>query len=291
MLIKLYNCNALQNHSLTGEIQHMKTIIIIPARYQSQRFPGKPLAALKGATGISRSLIERSWLAAKAVEEVDAVYVATDNDQIADAVSQFGGDVIMTSPECENGTVRCAEAITKLEGLNVEEDIIINLQGDAPLTPADFVTDIISAMKNNPNIQVGTPVLQCDYEAWYNFTQDRKNGQVGGTTAVFQNDGTALYFSKEVIPYTNQQFKPNDIIPVYHHVGLYGYRISSLQRYLNLRAGVLEQQEGLEQLRFMENGIPVSCVEVQGKKRVFWELNNPIDVERIEAAFLKAGIE
>ena len=110
----------------------MSVLIVIPARYASTRYPGKPLVALKGAGGASRNLIERSWLAASEVRGVDQVVVATDDDRIKDAAEGFGAEVVMTSSDCVNGTERCAEAHSALGG---GYDIVVNLQGDAPLTP------------------------------------------------------------------------------------------------------------------------------------------------------------
>jgi 3-deoxy-manno-octulosonate cytidylyltransferase (CMP-KDO synthetase) len=130
---------------------------------------------------------------------------------------------------------------------------------------------------------MATPVLRCDAETYANFVEDRKNGRVGGTTAVFDAKMNALYFSKEVLPYTGKTFAAGDAIPVFHHVGVYGYRQSALNAYMEWQAGPLERYEGLEQLRFLENGVPVRCVEVDGRGRVFWELNNPVDVARIES--------
>ena len=253
----------------------MKTTIIIPARYASSRYPGKPLVMLKGKT-----LIQRSWEAAKAVKGVDAVYVATDDDRIRDAAEGFGADVVMTSELCANGTERCADA---LSSLREHADLYVNLQGDAPLTPHWFVEALIDAMKAHPEAQMATPVLRCDALTHRHFVEDRQNGRVGGTTAVFDQSMNALYFSKEVIPYTGKTFAEGDLIPVFHHVGVYAYRESALRAYATWTAGPLERYEGLEQLRFLENGVPVRCVEVDGRGRVFWELNNPVDVERIES--------
>ncbi len=138
-------------------------------------------------------------------------------------------------------------------------------------------------MKANPDVQMATPVLRCDAETYANFVEDRRNGRVGGTTAVFDAKMNALYFSKEVLPYTGKTFAAGDVIPVFHHVGVYGYRQSALNAYMEWQAGPLERYEGLEQLRFLENGTPIRCVEVDGRGRVFWELNNPVDVARIES--------
>ena len=101
----------------------------------------------------------------------------------------------------------------------------------------------------------------------------------------------AMYFSKEVIPYTNQVYSEGEVVPVFHHVGVYAYRPKALAQYVKWPAGPLETLEGLEQLRFMENGEPVLCVEVDGKGRAFWELNNPEDVARIESKLAEMGVE
>ncbi len=258
----------------------MKTIILIPARYASSRYPGKPLVMLKGRDGVAKSLIQRSWEAACAVTGADAVYVATDDGRIADAAHAFGAQVVMTSEACANGTERCADAIAKL---GVSADVYVNLQGDAPLTPPWFVESLIAEMAAHPEVQMATPVLRCDAYTHANFLEDRREGRVGGTTAVFDRARDALYFSKEVIPYTGQRFDAEALIPVFHHVGVYAYRAAALAAYAGWEPGPLEAHEGLEQLRFLENGVKVRCVEVEARGRVFWELNNPVDVERIES--------
>lgn len=262
----------------------MSIVIVIPARYQSSRFPGKPLAPLKGATGIVKPLIQRAYEAASAVTGVDRVVVATDDDRIASAARGFGAEVVMTSSECENGTARCHDALKSLEGA----EIVVNLQGDAPLTPPWFVEALIAAMRGGA--EVATPVLRCDPTTYNNFVEDRKAGRVGGTTAVFGADRQALYFSKEVIPYVGKAIGDSDTVPVFHHVGLYAYTPDALERYVGWSAGPLEKLEGLEQLRFLENGTPIACVEVEAPGKVFWELNNPVDTARVEAALADSGI-
>lgn len=257
----------------------MKTVIIIPARYASTRYPGKPLVELDLPDGSRKSLIQMSFEAAKSVRGVDDVFVATDDDRISNASKAFGAKVIMTSEDCANGTERCAEAM-KNAGLTA--DIIVNLQGDAPLTPPWFVEALIEAVKNDTSVGMATPVLRCDAQTYAHFTEDRRNGRVGGTTAVFNKSNDALYFSKEVVPFVDPGKLP-DPIPVFHHVGVYAYRPAALEAYGSWASGPLEGLEGLEQLRFLENGQPIRCVEVDGKGRVFWELNNPEDVPRIES--------
>lgn len=265
----------------------MSVVIVIPARYASTRYPGKPLAELTGATGERRSLVRRSWEAATAVPGVDRVLVATDDDRIAAAARAFGAEVAMTSDTCRNGTERCAEVARQLGD---SHDIVVNLQGDAPLTPPAFVSALIAAMQAEPEAQVATPVLRCDADALAGFLEDRRHGRVGATTAVFDRDGRALYFSKEVIPFTGRPLGPEEEIPVFHHVGVYAYRPAALAAYADWPVGPLETWEGLEQLRFMENGVPVVCVTVVSDGRAFWELNNPSDVPRIEAILRLHGI-
>lgn len=265
----------------------MGVLIVIPARYASTRYPGKPLVALSGATGDSKSLIQRSWEAASEVNGVDRVVVATDDDRIREAAEAFGAEVVMTSEACGNGTERCAEALDNLGG---GYDIVVNLQGDAPLTPHWFVEDLVSGLKQDPEADVATPVLRCDGRALNGFLEDRANGRVGGTTAVFGHGRHALYFSKEVVPYTGKSYADDDETPVFHHVGVYAYRPSALAQYRQWAAGPIESLEGLEQLRFLENRRAILCVEVEARGRQFWELNNPQDVPRIEAMMKEMGM-
>lgn len=241
---------------------------------------------LTGPDGLSKPLIQRSWDAAMAVRGVDRVVVATDDDRIAKAVAGFGGEVVMTPMSCENGTARCAAAIA---GLDETPDIVVNLQGDAPLTPPWFVEDLVTRLRAEPEIEVATPVLPCDGTALAAFREDRRHGRVGGTTAVFDRHWRALYFSKEVIPFTAESYEPDALTPVWHHVGVYAYRPRALTLYPALKTGPLERLEGLEQLRFLENGHRILCVAVAGRGRKFWELNNPEDVVRVEDGLAEIG--
>ena len=266
----------------------MSVLIVIPARHQSVRFPGKPLALLKGATGIAKPLLQRSWEVGQRVSGDPRVVVATDDAKIIETVANFGAEVIMTSEDCRNGTERVAQAYERMKS---DADIVVNLQGDAPLTPPDFVEALIDAMVENPDIGVATPVLRCDGAALQGFREDRRNDRVGGTTAVFDDQGRAMYFSKEVIPFTDGTYAAGEDTPVFHHVGVYAFRPNTLAAYRTWAPGRLETLEGLEQIRFMENDVPVHCVEVPGKGRAFWEVNNPVDVARVETILKVQGIE
>lgn len=258
----------------------MRTAIVIPARYASSRFPGKPLAPLRVPEGGRAPLVELTWRAAMAVPDIDAVCVATDDARIAEAARSFGADVAMTAPSCRNGTERCAEALATGA---LDADLVVNLQGDAPLTPPWFVTALIQAMARDTAVQVATPVLRCTPDSFAHFRSDRQAGRVGGTTAVMAANGDALYFSKEVLPYVPPGRLP-DPIPVFHHVGVYAYRPAALAAYAAWAPGPLERLEGLEQLRFLENGTPIRCVEVDARGRTFWEVNHPADIARVEDA-------
>ena len=259
----------------------MSVLIVIPARYASSRYPGKPLVPLKGADGVEKTLIQRTWEAAMAVPVEATVVVATDDDRIKEAARGFGAEVVMTAQSCANGTERCADALTALQS---DAEIIVNLQGDAPLTPPWFVEALVDGLKSAPQtIGLATPVLVTEPETLANFRADRKAGRVGGTTAVFDAHMRALYFSKEVLPFGSER--------VFHHVGLYAYRRDALLGYPSWPEGPLERAEGLEQLRFLENAKDILCVEVPARGRAFWELNNPEDKPRIEAMLAQIEAE
>ena len=256
----------------------MTTLIVIPARYASTRFPGKPLVNLHGPDG-DKTLIRRSWEAAKAVASADRVVVATDDERIRGHCQDFGAEVVMTSYTAQNGTERCAEVAGLIDGF----EFIVNLQGDAPLTPPWFIDDLIAALRSDSKADIATPVLRCNGHMLASLISDRQAGRVGGTTAVFDSAMRGLYFSKEVIPFTQTSYGADEPTPVFHHVGVYAYRPSALLSYPSWPIGPLEKLEGLEQLRFLENGRYLLCTEVNAQGREFWELNNPIDVPVIEA--------
>ena len=257
----------------------MKTVIIIPARYASTRYPGKPLVQLRTKEG-KKSLIQLSWEAANKVSGVSEIYVATDDKRIEEHAVTFGAKVVQTSSKCKNGTERCAEAVNNAQ---LDAEIIVNFQGDAPLTPSWFVEDIIAALKADKSTDMATPVLRLDRKSYNLFSEDRKSDRVGGTTVVFDKHMCALYFSKELIPFFEiSKIGSDEQLPCYHHVGVYAYRKNILKDYLRWPESNLEKLEGLEQLRFLVENKRVKCVEVDNKGRVFWELNNPQDVQLIE---------
>jgi len=265
----------------------MNSVILIPARYASTRYPGKPLVELKGAGGAAKPLILRSVEAARRVRGVSGVFVVTDDDRIADSCTRHGVGVIMTSPECRNGTERCADALASLH----EPDLVINFQGDALLTPPGFVEVLIARMKSDSDALVATPAMLVRSEEVRALQVEEAAGRVGGTSVVIDAQGRALYFSKRLIPHLPSGALDGAMSPVRLHVGVYAYRPEALERYVSTPVSELETLEGLEQLRFLVAGVPVSVVDVETPPFALRELNNPEDVAPIEQALAEAGLE
>ena len=255
--------------------------IVIPARWASGRFPGKPLAPIRGPDGESRPLIEWTWRAAKDTPGCDRIVVATDDDRIAAAVDDIGGEVLLTPTGCRNGTERCAAVLNRLDA-----EVVVNWQGDAPLTPISMAASVMGAFAD-PAVQVATPMVPCGPDLLNRLENDAEHGRVGGTTAVLDASGKALYFSKNLLPYRSRN---QSGVPTWLHVGLYGYRREALAWYADRPEGSLERQEGLEQLRFLEHGVPVTAVPQHDAPDDLWELNNPGDVAPIEAALARRSV-
>ena len=265
----------------------MRTAILIPARYQSSRYPGKPLAELKGAGGTPKPLIQRSYEAAQRVRAAGSVHVVTDDQRIADCAASFGAPVIMTSPQARNGTERCAEALAQLGDV----DLVVNLQGDALLTPPGFVEALIARIADDRDAMVATPAMRLRGPEVRLLQQEEAEGRVGGTSVVADGHGHALYFSKRLIPYLPAATLDDGPSPVRLHIGVYAYRTEALDRYVATPVSELETLEGLEQLRFLVAGVPIAVVEVETPPFALRELNNPEDIAPIEAALIEAGLE
>ena len=265
----------------------MNVVILIPARYESSRYPGKPLVELKGSSGLGKPLIHRSVEAARRVSAVSGVFVVTDDERIAEACAPARVGVIMTSPECRNGTERCAEAVPELH----EPDLVINFQGDALLTPPSFVEALIARMASDPEALVATPAMRLRSEEMEALRREEAAGRVGGTTVVTNSRGHALYFSKRLIPHLPKWAAEAEFTPMKLHVGVYAYRPRALEHYRDTPQSELEVLEGLEQLRFIEAGVPIAVVEVETPPFALRELNNPEDVAPIEEALAAAGLE
>jgi len=252
--------------------------IIIPARYGSTRFPGKPLALVA-----SVPLVQRVWALGASVAGREAVAVTTDDKRIADFCARIGATCIMTDPAIPNGTGRVLAALQQLPG---EVDQAINLQGDAVLTPPWVIRAIIEAMKNDPSTGVFTPAVRMDVASIDALHRAKAAGEVGGTTVTFDHQHKALYFSKSVIPYVRDGLANP---PVYRHIGLYGYRRAALEKLMALPSGPLEQAEKLEQLRALENGMAIRVVEVDYRGRSHTGIDSESDKVRAEKFIASEG--
>jgi 3-deoxy-manno-octulosonate cytidylyltransferase (CMP-KDO synthetase) len=253
--------------------------IIIPARYASTRFPGKPLARFEGADGRSRSLVEHSWRAACDVPGVSLVTVVTDDDRIASEVRSFGGTVLMTPTDCANGTERCAAALAQIDP---SIEVIVNFQGDAPLTPSAVVTAVVDRLWEGPGLALATPAIECAPATYRHLADDAACGRVGGTTVVFNRSREALYFSKRILPYSAPEANGETFPPTFLHLGVYAYTREALAAYVETGVTPLERQEGLEQLRFLESGMRVGIALCDAPGNEIVEVNNPGDLAIVE---------
>lgn len=258
----------------------MSTTIVIPARYESSRFPGKPLAVIPGPDG-DKTLLERTVEVARAAQEIAPwlirrILVATDDHRVSDLANHIGVEYRMVTEECANGTDRISR-VARMDAASIlnpdgEEEIYINLQGDSPLTNPQWIVDMAEVIEQYGNV-ICTVALKAHEDAIQRMRLREAAGVGSGeTTVVMNHEGQALYFSKRVLPY-------GDLAPVYQHVGLYGYRASMLYEYRYMAPGPLERTEGLEQLRFLENGVPINCLIRDPQDHQ--ELNNPEDIETI----------
>lgn len=258
----------------------MTIAIIIPARFGSTRFPGKPLAMLQGAP-----MLEHVYNKAKqASAHIDSVKlaIATDDERIQSFCNDKGFDVIMTSPDCPTGSDRVIEAALKM-GLN-PDDILINLQGDAPFVPTEAIRSVIDAFKDS-TVNVATPVRQLRWGELDILRDNKKTTPFSGTTATIKANGNALWFSKNILPAIRKEDQlrtQSEFSPVHQHLGLYGYRLSALQAFSTLPEGTYEALEGLEQLRFLENDMPIRLVKISANLPVMSGIDSPQDLARAQ---------
>lgn len=256
----------------------MRTAIIIPARYGSTRFPGKPLATLAGKTVLERVVD----LARAAATGDTSVHVTTDDDRIEAEAKRLQVDCLRTDVSCPTGTDRVMSAAAQLK---TPPDFVINLQGDAPLTPPDFVSAMIDAYTLS-RADIVTPVTQLSWSELDNLRASKRMTPFSGTTATFDKTGKALWFSKNIIPAIRKEEAlraSSPLSPVHRHIGLYGYALSALKKYITLPVGTYEELEGLEQLRALENDMTIQCVPVDYKGRPSMTgIDAPEDLARAE---------
>lgn len=243
----------------------MEFIGIIPARYASTRFPGKPLVDIKGKT-----MIERVYEQAR--KALDTVYVATDDDRITEEVKRFGGDVVITSSHHQSGTDRLAEAIEKIQvKLKHSFDVVINIQGDEPFIQPEQIEEIKSCFES-PHTEIATLVKEIEKS---DDIFDENKPKV-----VIDKNMNAICFSRSPIPYLRNVEKSDWIKNhiYYRHIGMYAYKTETLLQLTKLEQTSLEKAESLEQLRWIENGYQIKVAETQFDSI---GIDTPEDLEKI----------
>ncbi|MCF8231171.1 MAG: 3-deoxy-manno-octulosonate cytidylyltransferase [Bacteroidales bacterium] len=228
----------------------MKILGIIPSRYASTRFPGKPLAMINGKT-----MIQRVYEQAGKCESLTHLVVATDHDAIYNHVVGFGGDVVMTSQEAGSGTERCFEALNHLKkNQSLQYDVVINIQGDEPfISPTQIYA--VTTLFTLPEVKIGTLIKKISTENELNDPNIVK--------VVRNVSKEALYFSRAAIPHRREKVAPAEHFEFYKHIGVYGYRSETLKKLIALPVSNLEKAESLEQLRWLENGFKIQTAETE----------------------------
>ena len=240
----------------------MNIIAFIPSRYESKRFPGKPLAPIAG-----KPMIQHVFQNALSCPDISDVYVATDDERIFKCVHDFGGKAIMTDKDHHSGTDRIAEATRKM---NLNSDyLIINIQGDQPIFKPSLITQMINPMLEDENIPMGT--------LKFRITDEKEINNPNYVKVVTDREGFALFFSRSPLPF----FRDDRSRKVhYKHLGFYAYRYDFLQQFAGLPVGQLESAEKLEQLRALENGFRIKVVETTSDSI---EVDTPEDIKKVEA--------
>lgn len=245
----------------------MKIIGIIPARYASTRFPGKPLVDINGKT-----MIQRVYEQASSSDLLSKVVVATDDDRIYNHVQDFGGNALMTDVGHTNGTTRCNEIVSILENSGESFDVVINIQGDEPMIEPEQI-NMVASIFNNPEAQIGTLAKKIS------DTKELFDQNVVKVT--MSNNRKALYFSRQPIPFCRGTENDDwlNITDYYKHIGIYGYRTEILKQITNLPLGKLEMAESLEQLRWLENAINI-YVDITDFESI--AIDTPEDLRKLE---------
>ncbi|QDZ19503.1 3-deoxy-manno-octulosonate cytidylyltransferase [Chloropicon primus] len=259
-----------------GKKKRTKVIGVIPARYASTRFPGKPLTPILG-----KPMIVRTYEQAKKATQLDRVIVATDDDRIAKVCKEHGAEVVMTSVDCPNGTERCNEAVSKLKE---SYDIVVNIQGDEPLIEPEIIDEVAETLKNSPDAVYSTPCTPLKHDE-VELRQRVK--------CITDQQGYAIYFSRGVIPHNKKgEIKnfpePFQDKPYLLHLGLQCYDRNFLRIYNSLPATPLMLTEDLEQLKVIEHGYKIKVIMVN---HCAHGVDEPEDVPLIEAKIKELGLE
>ncbi len=264
----------------------MSDVIIIPARYGSTRFPGKPLAMIGGVTMIERVI----RVAARAAQLAGgtSVLVATDDDRIFSFVATLGVEAVMTSLSADNGSARALEAARER---HPAPGVVVNLQGDAPFTASTIIADILKAART-ADAAVVTPVVRLDWAALDALRETKRHSPFTGTTCIRRQGGHALWFSKAILPAIRDEAdlrESQSMSPVWMHIGAYAYRLDALHHFAALPCGEYERLEGLEQLRLLEAGCPILTLETPPSIWPMTGIDTPEDADHATALIEKFG--
>lgn len=262
----------------------MRTLAVLPSRFQATRFPGKPLAPIAG-----KPMIQRVHEAAARAEGVDLVVVATDDGRIAEAVEAFGGRAVMTDPALPSGTDRAAAALAVLEAEGLAFDCVLNIQGDEPAMHPETVAGVVALMAAQPDLPMGTAACP--------FASADELFNPNAVKVVVDDRKRALYFSRSPIPYVRNSsvfapdfrpwLAPGQLALFRRHLGLYAYRPDALRAFTRLPPHPLEQTEMLEQLRALAAGIPIG---VAATPHLSLGVDVPADVAPVEALLRERGL-
>jgi len=247
----------------------MHILGIIPARYASTRFPGKPLALIGG-----KPMIEHVWRGVSDTQAVDRVIVATDDQRIADAVGAFGGEAMMTSTAHRSGTDRCGEVLERLGEEAAGYEVVINIQGDEPRVAARQLQAVAQCFDDDPSTEIATLCKRIE--------SSDELLSVNVVKVVRNLGGDAIYFSRQPIPHL-RGVEPSEWLQhqdYYKHIGIYAFRCDVLQRVVGLAPSPLEVSESLEQLRWLENGLRISVRETDVENIA---IDTPEDLKKLES--------
>ena len=259
----------------------MRTLAVLPSRFASTRFPGKPLARIAG-----KPMVQRVWEAATAAPGVDRVVVATDDERIWKTVHEFGGEVVITDPALPSGTDRAAAA---LDMLGEAFDVVLNIQGDEPAMHPETIGAVVALMRSQPELPIGTAACPfADFDEVFN---------PNAVKVVLDGAGRALYFSRSPIPYlrSSEAFRPDfrpwarpeQLAAFRRHLGLYAYRPDALRAFTQLPPHPLEQLESLEQLRALAAGMAIGVADTP---HLSLGVDVPGDVKAAEALLKERGL-
>ncbi len=252
----------------------MNIVGIIPSRYSSTRLPGKPLAMIG-----EKQMVQ--WVYENCKKGLEHVFVATDDQRIIDAVEAFGGKAVMTREDHTSGTDRCMEAVENIkEKYGLESDVVINIQGDEPFFDPQLLVDIKSSF-DDPDTQIATFIQK--------VTELEQITSLNEAKVILNPKNEAIYFSRSPIPYLRnvEQSEWLNHHTFYRHLGIYAYKIDTLAKIVQLEPSPLEKAESLEQLRWIENGIPVTCVITEMDETIC--IDTPEDLAKANEYIKKMG--